>query len=58
MIIFLSILYLNLSAPIMLYCLYRALLTKKMSFRKTLLLMASLSIALGNILVYLLLTRS
>jgi len=57
MITILAILYLNISAPIMLYCLYRAIKTIKLSLRKILLLSASLSILLGNILVYLLINK-
>ncbi len=53
----LAILYLNLSAPIMLYSIYRAIITKKNSLRKYLLLISALSILIGNILVFILLSK-
>lgn len=57
MLLFLSVIYFNLSAPLAIYCFYRAMLTKKWSLRKILLISSTLSILLGNAIIFMFLNQ-
>lgn len=57
MISFLSLVYLNLSAPILIFSLYNLKNPKKITLKKILFILSIISIIIGNVLIYMLLQK-